>query len=275
MPLVNYCRKCRTETPLGESCPYCGGRLSKTGEQLSFGIIRNPVTDWFSWNDVLRVMLPAWLVALVAVLAAEASATGAAGVTALLRQGFLWVMLGLLAGMLAALLALMLLRGPERVHFVMDRAGVHARVYVPQGCGALRLYARFTTPEAVERLAAGDDRPPLEGLTLVRRVTLPWESIRRVRVWREGATVLFFHPRYWQVLAMRCPLADLPPAEEYGAQKAQALQAREGPAPAAPKPWEGRAAARRKGGGSACGFAGMSRRISGRSRRCFTIRCTR
>lgn len=219
MPLVNYCRKCRTETPLGESCPYCGGRLPKTGEQLSFGIIRTPVTDWFSWNDVLRVALPAWLVALAAVLAAEASATGAAGVTALLRQGFLWVMLGLLAGMLAALLALMLLRGPERVHFVLDRQGVHARVYVPEGCGALRLYARFTTPEIVERLAAGDDRPPLEGLTLVKRVTLPWESIRRVRVWREGATLLFFHPRYWQVLAMRCPLADLPPAEEYVRRK--------------------------------------------------------
>ena len=197
MPLVNYCRKCRTETPLGESCPYCGGRLPKTGEQLSFGIIRNPVTDWFSWNDVLRVALPAWLV----------------------RQGFLWVMLGLLAGMLAALLALMLLRGPERVHFVLDRQGVHARVYVPEGCGALRLYARFTTPEIVERLAAGDDRPPLEGLTLVKRVTLPWESIRRVRVWREGATLLFFHPRYWQVLAMRCPLADLPLAEEYVRKK--------------------------------------------------------
>lgn len=219
MPLVNYCRKCRTETPLGESCPYCGGKLPKTGEQLSFGIIRTPVTDWFSWNDVLRVMLPAWLVALIAVLAAEASATGAAGVTALLRQGLLWVMLGVLAGMLLALLAVLLLRGPERVHFVMDRQGVHARVYVPQGCGALRLYARFTTPEAVERLAAGDDRPPLEGLTLVRRVTLPWESIRRVRVWREGATVLFFHPRYWQVLAMRCPLADLPLAEEYARKK--------------------------------------------------------
>lgn len=94
---------------------------------------------------------PAWLVALAAVLAAEARPPGG-GVTALLRQGFLWVMLGLLAGMLAALLALMLLRGPERVHFVLDRQGVHARVYVPEGCGALRLYARFTTPEIVERL---------------------------------------------------------------------------------------------------------------------------
>ena len=73
--------------------------------------------------------------------------------------------------------------------------------------------------QGAQRLAAGDDRPPLEGLMLVRRVTLPWESIRRVRVWREGATVLFFHPRYWQVLAMRCPLADLPPAEEYVRKK--------------------------------------------------------
>ena len=128
-------------------------------------------------------------------------------------------MLGVLAGMLLALLAVLLLRGPERAHFVMDRQGVHARIYMPEGCGALRLYARFTTPEAVERLAAGDDRPPLEGLMLVRRVTLPWESIRRVRVWREGATLLFFHPRYWQVLAMRCPPADLPLAEEYVRKK--------------------------------------------------------
>lgn len=138
--------------------------------------------------------------------------------TALLRQGFLWVMLGLLAGMLAALLALMLLRGPERVHFVLDRQGVHARVYVPEGCGALRLYARFTTPEIVERLAAGDDRPPLEGLTLVKRVTLPWESIRRVRVCARERRFCFFTP----VLAgagQRCPLADLPPAEEYVRRK--------------------------------------------------------
>ena len=70
----------------GRKLPLLRGKAPQNREQLSFGIIRNPVTDWFSWNDVLRVALPAWLVALAAVLAAEASATGAAGVTALLRR---------------------------------------------------------------------------------------------------------------------------------------------------------------------------------------------
>ena len=58
MPLVNYCRKCRAETPLGESCPYCGGKLAQTGEQISFGLVRRPEREWFSWNNVLRIALP-------------------------------------------------------------------------------------------------------------------------------------------------------------------------------------------------------------------------
>ena len=30
MPLANYCRKCKAEVPVGESCPYCGAKLTKT-----------------------------------------------------------------------------------------------------------------------------------------------------------------------------------------------------------------------------------------------------
>lgn len=97
----------------------------------------------------------AWLVALAAVLAAEASATGAAGRGGTVSAGVLWVMLGVLAGMLLALLAVLLLRGPERAHFVMDRQGVHARIYMPEGCGALRLYARFTTRRLLSGLPPG------------------------------------------------------------------------------------------------------------------------
>lgn len=219
MPLVNYCRKCRAETPPGEACPYCGGKLGKTGEQISFGVVKVPARDWFSWNEVLRVLLPAWLMAFAGVLAAEAWASGEAGVTALLRQGFLWTMLALLGAVLLSVLALMLLRGPERVHYVLDRQGVHARAYVPQGCAAVRFYARFTSPAAAQRLAGEESRRPPEGLVLVRRVTLPWETVRRVRVWREGGMLLFFRPGYWQVLAMRCPAGEMEGAEEYVRRK--------------------------------------------------------
>ena len=65
-------------------------------------------------------------------------------------------MLGVLAGMLLALLAVLLLRGPERVHFFMDRqGGARARLRARRAAARSGSNARFTTPEAVERLAAG------------------------------------------------------------------------------------------------------------------------
>lgn len=217
MPLVNYCKKCRAETPLGESCPHCGGKLAQTNEQVSFGVVRMPVRDWFAWNNVLRVGLPALLLVLVTAVAAEGVAGGAAGVIALFSQGFFWTLMAVLAVMLLLVLLLLVVQGPERVHYILDRQGVHARTYLAHP-GSARLYARFLTPQSLERLK-DDDRPPLEGLTLVRRVFLPWAQIRRVRVWREGFTVLFFRPSFWQALALRCPLQDMVEAEAFVRKK--------------------------------------------------------
>lgn len=212
MPLVNYCKKCKAEVPLGESCPYCGGKLTQAGEQLSFGMLRTPVRDWFAWNGLLRIALPVLLLVCVSVLAAEAAAAGQLGVLVLVEQGFFTAMLWVLGLMLGAIWLLLALQGPEKVHVLLDRQGLHMRTYLPQG-GDLRLYARFLSPAAVEKLAAEDDRPPLEGLVLVRRITLPWEAVRRVRVWREGFTLLFFRPAFWQAAAVRCPAEDLAEAE--------------------------------------------------------------
>ena len=128
MPLVNYCKKCRAETPLGESCPHCGGKLAQTNEQVSFGVVRMPVRDWFAWNNVLRVGLPALLLVLVTAVAAEGVAGGAAGVIALFSQGFFWTLMAVLAVMLLLVLLLLVVQGPERVHYILDRQGVHAHL---------------------------------------------------------------------------------------------------------------------------------------------------
>ena len=213
MPLVNYCRKCQAETPVGETCSYCGGKLAKTGEQLSFGMAVTPVRDWFNWNNLLRVALPVLGLVFVCTLLAEWAAAGPAGAAALLKQGFFWKMMGLLALVLLVCLTLLCLQGTEKVHYVLDKQGVHIRVYLPEDAGALRLYARFVTPQQVQALE--DDRPPLEGLTLVRRVTLPWETVCRVKIWREGAMLLFYRPGFWQAAALHCPLEDLEQAEDY------------------------------------------------------------
>lgn len=212
MPMVNYCRKCKQETPLGESCPMCGGKLSKTGERLSFGVTRVPLRDWFEWNRILRVGVPVLLLVFVAVVLAEAAASGAAGVALLFEQGFVGLMLSLLGGLLVLVLALLWLQGPEKVRYVMDKDGVKAYTYLPSGA-SVGIYARFLTPDMAAGLQAEEDVLP--DLELVRRVIVPWSELRRVRVWREGAVILFFRPSYWQVLAMNCPLGELVEAETY------------------------------------------------------------
>lgn len=212
MPLVNYCKKCKTEVPLGDCCPHCGGKLMQSGEQISFGMKRKVVKEWFCWNQLLRIALPVFGLALAIIVGAEAWAAGAQGVIALISQGFLETMLGLLGLMLFAIFLLLHLQGVESVHTVIDRQGVHVRTYIADGNDLGRI-SRFVSQQTVERLAQTDDRAPLPGLMLVHRVTLPWGDIRRVHIWKEGSTILFFRPSFWQVAAVRCPLSEMAQAE--------------------------------------------------------------
>lgn len=218
MPLVNYCRKCKAETPTGESCPYCGGKLAQTGEQISFGLMRRPERDWFAWNNLLRIALPVLLLVFVIVVAAEGAAAGTQGVISLLTGGFLRTMIGLLAAVLAGIWLVFRLQGVESVHVVLDKQGVQVRTYVQEG-NQTALYARFLSEQAAEKLASEDERPALQGLTLVKRISLPWSEIRRVRIWREGSTILFFRPAFWQAAAVRVPVNELEEAEGYVRKK--------------------------------------------------------
>lgn len=218
MPLVQYCKKCKTEVPVGESCPYCGGKLSQTSGQISYGLVRRPLGEWFEWNNGLRIVLPVLMIVLVVAVAAEAVAGGADAVIVLLNGGFLTAMAGLFVGMLAAMGLLFVLQGTQNVHVVLDRQGVQVRVYIPSG-SQVALYAHFLTVQSAQKLAQQDDRPALEGLTLVRRIVLPWNSISRAQIWREGCAILFFRPAFWQAAAIRVPFSELEEAEAFVRRK--------------------------------------------------------
>jgi len=110
------------------------------------------------------------------------------------------------------------LQGMESVHVVLDKQGVQVRTYVQEG-NDMALYARFLSEQAIDKLAAEDERPALEGLTLVRRISLPWSEIRRVRIWREGSTILFFRPTFWQAASVRVPVNELEEAEGFVRKK--------------------------------------------------------
>lgn len=216
MPLANYCRKCKAEVSTGESCPYCGGKLAQTGERVSFGETRLPVKDWFAWNNLLRVVLPVLGLTTAIALVAEAIANGTAGVVALIRQGFMGTMLAILAAALLLMLLALCLQGRENVHYILDKDGVRELTYVAAPTKA-QLYARFVSSQAVQRLQSGEDTLP--ELTLVKRVFVGWAEIRRVRIWRENLTLLYYRPSCWLALAMRCPISDLPLAEAYTRKK--------------------------------------------------------
>ncbi|MBE5802579.1 MAG: hypothetical protein E7319_09875 [Clostridiales bacterium] len=211
MPLVNYCKKCKTEVPLGESCVYCGGKLPKTGQQLSFGCTHVPLKDWFCWNQLLRVGLPALLLVMAVSLIAEAAAGGSAAVERMLKQGFLSTMLILLGVMLLAVLLLLLMQGGERIHYVLDKQGVHAWVYLEQE-NPLQLYARFLTRESVEKLVSDDHALP--NLVLIRHQQVSWDKIGRVRLWREASVLLLYSPAFWQAMHVNCPVQEFAAVEE-------------------------------------------------------------
>ena len=220
MPLVNYCKKCRCEVSLGESCPHCGGKLAKTGEQVSFGRFNVPVRNWFCWNRLLRIALPVWLLILTAVLLSEGLSGGVNALARLLEAGFAFTMLGLLAGLVVLILVILLLQGPEQVHYLMDREGVHVRTYLSDPTAA-RLSARFTTRGMCSHLEETDPRPPLPGLTQVSRVFLPWNRISRVNLWREGGSVQFYHPFFWEAVAIPIPPEEMECCEAFLGKKAK------------------------------------------------------
>ena len=216
MAWVNWCKKCKAEVPQGESCPYCGAKLTKTGERLSLGSERVPVRDWFAWNAILRVIVPVLGLVLLLTVVLEAILEGAAGVQAVFVQGFFGTLLAALGIILLVVLALLLLQGRESVHDVLDAHGVHQYVYLRQP-SAVQLYARLLTPTAVAAIDAGEQA--IDGLTLIRATHLTWADVKRVRFWLETNTILFYRPKYWQAMAVRCSPDEYEAAEMLARKK--------------------------------------------------------
>ncbi len=211
MPLVQYCKKCKTEVPLGESCTYCGGKLPKTGEMLSFGITHVPVKDWFCWNELLRIALPVLGGILAVALLAEWAAGGLAAVEHLLLNGLLGTALVLLGVVVALCTIVLRLQGGQRIHYVLDKQGIHAWYYLKDP-HPVQLYTRLLTPEQVEALQQDDHA--LADLTLIRHQFIAWTEVERVRLWRENAVLLLYRPSWWQAMFIHYPLEELEALEE-------------------------------------------------------------
>lgn len=197
----------------------CGAKLTRGGERLAFSQTRMPATDWFCWNAMLRVVVPVIALVLIAIMAIQAAAEGVQGMLVVFTQGFFGVLLAALGALLLLTLALLVLQGKEMVCYQLDAKGAHAATYVRSG-RPLALYARLTTPEAVQALQVEAPQPAPEGWLYLRSTHVAWASVRRAGTWPETRTLLLYAPAFWLAIAIRCDEGVYAEAEAYMRKKA-------------------------------------------------------
>ena len=197
MALTAYCKKCGREVEPGEVCPHCGTRLGKNAAHAAWCVERKPAADWMYWNSVMRLLLPAALVILLLVLAAEVLGSGIGAVERMIDSGFPLVLLLLLAGALALVYAALLLQGKELSDFVVDNRGIHETRYLPNPT-KLKLIARMKSPAQMKD-AAGENR-----VVKLSERDLPWKNVARVQLWPEKCMILFYAPGWWLRIPVIC-----------------------------------------------------------------------
>ena len=214
MLIHNYCKKCKAEVPAGEACSRCGTKLTKTGERLSWTRTRVPVRDWFSWNAMLRVVVPVIVIILTATILIESIANGTAGIQAIFVQGFFWVLMSVLGLLILATFVLLLLQGSEVVRYVLDAKAAHAYTCLREP-KPLQTYTRLLTMQTLEELRRTETEPQTHGLTCIRQSEVAWANVKHVTCWPETHTILLYRPRWWQVICIRCSVDQYAEVEEY------------------------------------------------------------
>ena len=197
MALTAYCKKCNREVSPGEVCPRCGTKLGKNAAHAAWCLERTPVRDWLCWNEIMRVLLPAGLAVLLAVLLAEWLSGGTEALEKLLGAGFLPTLAALLLCTVGIVGLVLALRGKELADYVVDRRGVHETRYLPHPT-ALKMLLRFRSPAAAD--AAGEDPP----LVRLGEREIAWKDVARVQLWPEKCTILIYAPAWWLRIGLVC-----------------------------------------------------------------------
>ena len=193
MAITIYCKACDRDVPAGERCPTCGAALKATGRRVVWSMAHDPILDWLKWNEVARILLPAYGVLFLLLLLAEGASGGMAGVMTFLPRG-LWT--GLLILFLTGLVVAvgLLLQGRDVLDVEVDNKGVHQRVYLPRPT-ALKLLMRL---KPLSLLDQGGE------IILLCQTDVAWKDVARVQLWHEKTMVLLYAPFWLLRLRVRC-----------------------------------------------------------------------
>lgn len=199
MALTAYCKKCAREVEAGEICSRCGTRLGKNAAHAAWCVERTPVRDWMSWNAIMRILLPAALVILLLVLAAEGISGGAAALEKMLVSGFPAVLLSLLGAILLLALLVLALQGKELTDYVVDSRGIHEIRYLPNPT-PVKLLTRMKPPALLREAGQSGPVPVLK----LGEKDLAWRDVARVQLWAEKCMILYYAPSWWLRIPVAC-----------------------------------------------------------------------
>jgi len=205
MPLACYCKKCKIEVPVGETCSRCGGKLTKASQRFSFQVMNTPLKDWMRWNSILRIVLSVWCVLTLIVLASECATYGWIGASRLVGSATgTALMLGLAAAVFAVSIYLWAL-GTEDHYYFFDSKGINVSIFV-KDAGKIRRYARLV----FKQVECDESYGWFAGQRQVQ-----WSQIKRVQIWHDKCKIIVYSPSWWMQMSITCPADQFPEAVAY------------------------------------------------------------
>lgn len=212
MPIVSYCKKCQTEVPVSDICMNCGKKLPQNSERMSWYYVNDPVKDWISWNNVMRILLPVLLIILVIALFVEWITRGGSSVVVLLKQGLIPTLLWIGAGCSLLIGLTLFLQGQESIQLVIDHQGVHAYTYLVRP-SKLKWYLRL------QRAPVKEGKMDITACVEEKHVL--WKQIRGIALWPDKWKVMVYHPKGWLALTLHCTPMNYDQALDYLFEKLQ------------------------------------------------------
>ena len=194
IPLTSYCKKCGQDVPVSSFCPNCRSKLAANTVRLAWCVEHHPVRDWMCWNAVMRLLLPVVGATLGLILLMEGILGGMTGVAALLGNGLVVTLLGMMGMLLAVMLLVFILQGDDLLDCVIDARGIHVQTYLPEPT-TLKLLLRG---KSTRLLDSG------ENMLLLSSREIAWKDVARVQLWPEKTMILFYAPRWWMRVSLPC-----------------------------------------------------------------------
>lgn len=205
MPLACYCKKCKVEVPVGETCSQCGGKLTKASQRFSFQTIHTPVKDWMRWNGILRIVLAVWCVITLIVLISESISFGWIGASRLVGSSTGTALLLSLAVAVCVVCLYLCALGTEDHYYFFDNKGINLSVYVKDPTRVkrfVRLVFKQVQSDETYGWFAGQRQ-------------ISWTQIKRVQVWHDKCRIIIYAPAWWMQLSIACPPEQFHEALEY------------------------------------------------------------